>query len=73
MVAISGWARGTWSQGTWGESLPVVVTGVAGTGGGGPVSVGAGANVSDTGVGGTRCVGSGSVFGAGHTTGTGST
>ena len=45
MAAISGWARGTWSQGTWGEPLPVVVTGVAGTGAGGSVSVVAEASV----------------------------
>ena len=58
MTAISGWGRGTWSQYSWGEPLPVVVTGVAGTGAVGSVSVVAEANVPETGLAATGGVGS---------------
>ena len=31
-MSLSGWGRGTWGEGAWNEALPVVVTGVSGTG-----------------------------------------
>ena len=31
-MSLSGWGRGTWGEGAWNEPLPVVVTGVSGTG-----------------------------------------
>jgi len=61
MAVISGWGRGTWSQYTWGEPLPVVVTGEAGTGAIGTVSVVAEANVPATGLAASGAVGSVSV------------
>ena len=64
MTAISGWGRGTWSQYSWGEPLPVVVTGVAGTGAVGSVSVVAEANVPETGLAATGGVGSVTVLAA---------
>ena len=39
MAAITGWGRSTWSSGTWGEAFPVSVTGLAGTGAVGSVTV----------------------------------
>ena len=72
MTAISGWGRGTWSQYSWGEPLPVVVTGVAGTGAVGSVSVVAEANVPETGLAATGGVGSVSVVAEANTAVTGS-
>ena len=63
MAVISGWGRGTWSQAAWGEPLPVVVTGEAGTGATGTVSVIAEANVPATGLAASGAVGSVTVTG----------
>ena len=49
MAIVNGWGRGTWGEGAWNEEIPVTVTGVAGTGSVGTVTVTADANVSVTG------------------------
>jgi len=58
MAAITGWGRNTWSSGTWGQAFPVSVTGIAGTGAVGSVTVLINIDVSVTGVAGTGAVGS---------------
>ena len=60
MANINGWGRGDWGEGGWGSPLPVEVTGTAGTGAVGSVTVveGAGVAVSVTGVSGTGSAGS---------------
>ena len=73
MAVISGWGRGTWSQATWGEPLPIVVTGEAGTGATGTVSVIAEANVPATGLAASGAVGSVTVIGVANVVTTGET
>ena len=48
MAIVNGFGRGEWGQLTWGESIPVVVTGVAGTSALGSETVRANADVPVT-------------------------
>ncbi len=64
MAIVNGWGRGTWGEGAWNEEIPVTVTGVAGTGAVGSVTVSAGADAEVTGLEATASEGSVTVSGA---------
>ena len=63
MASLTGWGRETYGSGAWNSPAPVAVTGIAGTGGVGSVSIGTGIGVSVTGVAGTGQGGSGTTIG----------
>ena len=50
MALITGWGRGSWSEAAWDTAIPVTVSGIAGTGGIGSVSIIAEANVPTVGL-----------------------
>jgi len=57
MSSLTGWGRETWNSGAWNSPAPAVVTGIAGTGGIGSVTINTGISFSVTGIAGTGQVG----------------
>ena len=63
-MSLTGWGRGTWGEGAWNQSVPLAVTGVAGTTALGSPTVQNVLEIPVTGVAGTGAVGTVSVSGA---------
>ena len=56
-MSLTGWGRGTWGEGAWNQSVPLAVTGVAGTTALGSPTVQNVLEIPVTGVAGTGAVG----------------